>query len=295
MSSAVTGMDAAQSWMAVVGNNISNMNTVGYKASEVNFQTLLSQTLSKGTAGNTAGLGGTNPQQVGSGVSIGSITTNFSSGSLNNTGNSNDLAISGNGFFVVDPVAPSATTGTTGPVASTGVTAGDPGTNTYFTRAGNFAVDSNGNLVDPNGNYLMGVETKTAAGGVPAKAVWGPINVNDSSGNPSSFTVGANGTVTVQGGNTYQLYLANFPNPSGLVSAGNNLFTMPSGGNTGPVSYQTPGSGVMGTISQGYLESSNVDLTQEMSNMIQAQTMYDGNSKMIQTVSGMYQFMLQQV
>lgn len=292
MSSAVTGMDASQQWMSVVGNNIANMNTMGYKASEVNFQALLSQTLSKGNGGNIGGLGGSNPQQVGTGVSIGSITPNFSSGALTNTGNPNDLAITGNGFFVVYP---SNSTLTSSPTPPAGSTPTSPGTPTYYTRAGNFSVDSNGYLVDPNGNYLMGVETKNSSGTAVSPAVWGPINVNDSSGNPSTYTVGADGTVTVQGGNTYQLYLANFPNPAGLTSAGSNLYTAPAGGNAGAVSYLTPGSGTFGTISQGYLESSNVDLTQEMSNMIQAQTMYDGNSKMIQTVSGMYQFMLQQV
>ncbi|MFD1678241.1 flagellar hook-basal body protein [Alicyclobacillus fodiniaquatilis] len=265
---AVSGMDAFQSWMNVIGNDIANVNTVGYKASEVNFANTLSQVMSSGSAGSTTGIGGTNPIQIGTGVQLNQVTPNFTQGGSDNTGNSSDLMISGNGLFAL------------------GATTTSP-TPTEYTRAGNFTVDSSGYLVAPNGDYLL---ASTTPGGTPDTA----IDVGS-----NSYTIGQDGTITVNDGNTppptYYLSLANFPNPSGLTNAGTNMWTAPAGGNQGAVTYGQPGTGSIGTVQQGYLESSNVDLTQEMSNMIQASTDYDGSSKLINTVQSMYQYMLQQV
>ncbi|MCY0892567.1 MAG: flagellar hook-basal body complex protein, partial [Acidibacillus sp.] len=125
LDSATSGMNAFQQMMDVIGNNIANVNTTGYKSSSTTFEDLLSQTMSGGSAGNGSnGIGGTNPVQVGLGTQVASITSNFAEGSLQNTGNPNDLAINGTGFFVVSP----STTGG----------------QLYYTRAGDFHVDSNG-------------------------------------------------------------------------------------------------------------------------------------------------------
>lgn len=133
--SGVSGLKAQQSKLDVIGNNIANINTVGYKGQTVTFADLLSQTISGATAANAAtGTGGTNAKQVGTGVSVAATTTNMSTGSTQSTGNSSDVSISGNGFFIVQ----------------------GGGTSDYqFTRAGNFGVDSSGNLT-VNGYKVCG-------------------------------------------------------------------------------------------------------------------------------------------
>ncbi|ADY55413.1 fagellar hook-basal body protein [Syntrophobotulus glycolicus DSM 8271] len=134
--SAVSGLQAHQKKMDVIGNNIANVNTVAYKASRVTFSDILSQTLSSATgADSTSGRGGSNAKQIGLGVGIGSIDTLMTAGSTESTGNSTDLSIDGDGFFIVK-------NGSTG---------------TYmFTRAGNFSIDDSGNLVTSDGLNVYG-------------------------------------------------------------------------------------------------------------------------------------------
>ncbi|HVZ81942.1 MAG TPA: flagellar hook-basal body complex protein [bacterium] len=135
MFSAISGLQANSTWLDVIGNNISNSNTVAYKASRVEFADQFSQTLYGGTGGNqSSGLGGVNPEQIGLGTRVASITTLFTEGALQNTGRSTDIAIVGNGFLV-----------------------SKSGTATYLTRAGNLGFDSNGNLVDQNGGLIQGL------------------------------------------------------------------------------------------------------------------------------------------
>jgi flagellar hook protein FlgE len=135
MFSAISGLQANSTWLDVIGNNISNSNTVAYKASRVEFADQFSQTLYGGSGGNQAsGLGGVNPEQIGLGTRVASITTLFTEGALQNTGRSTDIAIVGNGFLV-----------------------SKSGTATYLTRAGNLGFDSNGNMVDQNGGLIQGL------------------------------------------------------------------------------------------------------------------------------------------
>lgn len=132
----VSGLQAHQKKMDVIGNNIANVNTVGYKASRVTFSDLLSQTLSKATAANAnSGAGGSNPKQIGLGVGIASIDMLMSDGGTESTGNATDLSLAGDGFFIVR-------NGTTGSY--------------MFTRAGNFSVDETGNLVTSDGMNVYG-------------------------------------------------------------------------------------------------------------------------------------------
>nr|HPI15635.1 flagellar hook-basal body complex protein [Spirochaetota bacterium] len=131
--SGVSGLKNHQTRMDVIGHNISNVNTYGYKTSRVTFQDMLSQTLS-GAAKPEENKGGVNPRQVGLGMTIASIDRIFTQGSLQTTGNQTDLAISGDGFFVVAE-----------------------GDKNYYTRAGNFALDRDGMLVNPaNGLRVQG-------------------------------------------------------------------------------------------------------------------------------------------
>jgi flagellar hook protein FlgE len=129
MYSGVSGMKNFQTAMDTIGNNIANVNTVGFKSSVVNFQDILNQTIQGASAPNN-NRGGTNPKQVGLGVSVASISVKQSQGNLQNTGKVTDMAIQGNGFFILGQ-----------------------GSNQFYTRAGNFDVDANGNLVN-EGNGL---------------------------------------------------------------------------------------------------------------------------------------------
>jgi len=297
LNAAASGMNAFQQMMDVIGNNIANVNTTAYKSSSTNFEDLLSQTLSSGSAGGAAQqqIGGTNPIQVGLGVKVASVNTDFAQGSLTVNGVPSNLAINGGGFFLVcaNPTGPTATA----PL--------------YYTRAGNFSVDSNGYLVTPNGYYVMGTPTTssttppTAPTTTTTQPTLAAIKVNEPgapSPTPGNYTIGPNGLVTVPNAtsgnpnNYYYIPLVNVENPNGLVKAGNSLYqassaTLPGGA---PV-YSAAGTGTAGQIQQGALEGSNVNLTSDMSNMIIAQTGYESNSKVINTVNQMDQFMLQQV
>ena len=136
MYSAISGLQASSTWLDVIGNNISNVNTVAYKASRVEFSDQFSQTLNGGTGDNpSVGLGGVNPEQVGLGTRVASIQTLFTEGTLQNTGISTDIAIVGNGFLVAKN-----------------------GDQSLLTRAGNLTFDSNGNLVDQNGGLIQGFQ-----------------------------------------------------------------------------------------------------------------------------------------
>jgi flagellar hook protein FlgE len=137
---AVSGIRANQTRLNVISNNISNVNTVGFKSSSVNFATLFANTISGGGAPN-GNVGGTNPKQIGSGTVVSDIPANFSQGGTQFTGRNTDMQISGEGFFAVEKPD-----GASASVSS----------NFYLTRAGNFSVDSNGNLVTASGNRVRG-------------------------------------------------------------------------------------------------------------------------------------------
>lgn len=131
MFSGVSGLRIHQSMMDVIGNNIANINTIGYKSSSVNFQSMLSQTI-KGASSGDENTGGSNPIQVGLGAKMSSVDSNFVQGNLQSTGKVTDMAIQGEGFFILES-----------------------GIGTYYTRAGNFSFDSNGNLVNPSDGSIV--------------------------------------------------------------------------------------------------------------------------------------------
>jgi flagellar hook protein FlgE len=276
MSAAVSGLDAYQEQMDIIGNNIANLNTTGYKSATGNLVDAFSDTLQAATAAASSGSSGTDPEQIGTGVMTGSITNDWSSGGLNATGVASNLAVNGNGFFVVqDPV--------------TG--------NQYVTQDGTFSINTNGNLVNSAGMELVGYNTSSLSG-------TGPIQI-DTTGMPStssptatmtSYTIGGNGIVTVNlsDGTSFargQVLLQNFTDPQALTSVGNNLYSN-TGNAGGLIAPGTPGSGSLGTIQSGSLELSNVDLSAQMADLITAQRAFEANSKIITTSDELLQDMV---
>jgi len=251
MWSAAAGMNVQTMNMDAISNNLANINTAGFKAGRAEFQDLLYQTIN--TAGTSTSTTTTQPTslQLGHGARLSAMVKDFSTGSLQQTNSSYDLAIQGDGFFRV--------------LQTDGTFA--------YTRDGSFTVDQNGNLVNSNGNTLDPQIT------IPQDALTVTI--------ASDGTV----TVTQQGQTTPQqvgqITISNFINPNGLNSIGKNLMqpTLASGDPIDGV----PGTTGLGTIQQSSLEGSNVDMASEMVNMIVGQRAYEANSKTIQTCDQMLQ------
>ncbi len=252
--SGVSGLRNHQTRMDVIGNNIANVNTTGFKRNRVSFQDMVYQNM-RGASAPTATQGGTNPMQIGLGVNLASIDTIISQGSTQTTGKLNDLMIQGDGYFVL----------------------GDSGgTNLKYTRAGNFVFDSAGDLVNPaNGMYVL--DTGGARINVPT--------------NSQSWKIDALGNVTYVDalGVTVaaaQIRIAKFSNPSGLEKIGENLYQQTT--NSGVVIPGFAGDAANGlgntNIIPGALEMSNVDLSQEFTDMIITQRGFQANSRII-TVS----------
>lgn len=264
LTSGVSAMRSFTKALEVIGNNISNVNTTAFKSSTVSFSDSFSNTLKASSASAT---------QVGTGVQISKIDTNFTQGSLSTTGVTTDLAISGSGFFLVkDPVS-----GTT-----------------YATRCGDFSVDDEGYLVTADGYRVQG-----ATGGTDSAdpSTYGDIQIGanvPTDTELSSYSISSTGSITefYSDGTsvvTNQVLLQSYSNTSALTKEGNNLYSGFEaagiiGDTTPTVDGNTPGSNGLGTITSGALELSNVDLTDEFSNMITTQRSFQAASRLI-TVS----------
>jgi flagellar hook protein FlgE len=265
LSSAVSGLDAYQEQMDIIGNNIANLNTTGYKSATVNLVDSFSDTLQAATAA-TGNDNATDAIQIGTGVMTGSVTNDWSEGAINSTGVASNLAISGNGFFVVQ----------------------DPNTGAqYVTQDGTFNINLNGNLVNSAGMELVGYSDTNLSklGLVVINAA--NLDTANPSATMSGYTINSQGIITVNmsDGTSYtrgQILLQNFTDPQALTSVGNNLYsnTVNAGGLTAP---GAPGSGSLGAIQSGALETSNVDLSAQMADLIIAQRAFEANSKMITT------------
>jgi flagellar hook protein FlgE len=264
--SAISGLRANQTMLDVTGNNIANANTVGFKASNIMFQDTLSQMLTAGAA-PSATSGGTNPIQIGLGVQVGGVTTNFNQGSAQVTNKPTNLMISGDGFFVVNR-----------------------GGEEIYTRAGAFNFDSAGNLVTVDGDLVRGYQAAADGTidttGAPVDIVI-PDIVNEAAVNPMrSYNIGNDGVITgVYADGTkrplFQIAMANFANPEGLEKVGDTSFR--TGTNSGTPQLGAPGVGRRGTLVGGQLEMSNVDLAQEFTNLIIAQRGFQATSRVITT------------
>jgi flagellar basal-body rod protein FlgG len=247
--SAASGMSAQKLTIDVIANNLANVNTASFKKSRPDFQDLMYQTISQSGSITSAG------SQIPSGIFIGmgtmpvGVQKIFMQGDFQETKNELDMAIEGKGFFKVIS-----------------------NEEELYTRAGNFKLDSDGNICTPNGDKVQPEMS------IPADTV--SINV-DKTGTVTVFN--PDGTGTSLG--VIELYT--FSNPTGLFSLGHNLYRATDASGE-PIS-GTPGSDGVGTIAQGFVEMSNVDVVEEMVSMIMAQRAYEINSKAIQTADNMLQ------
>ena len=248
---AKTGLDAQQTRMDVISNNLANANTTGFKSSRASFQDLIYQNKSQPGGQTTEQTQSPSGLMLGTGVRVVGSEKLFTQGNISQTGNSLDVAIQGNGFLQVSM----------------------PDGSIAYTRDGSLHTDANGQLVTADGYSLD-------------PAVTLPSNVQ-------SITIGSDGTVsaTATGSATAvqvgTLQLADFVNPAGLQPQGNNLYLETASSGT-PQTGQ-PGLNGMGTLQQGSLESSNVNVVEEMVNMIETQRTYEMNSKAISSTDQMLQ------
>ena len=297
--SGISGLRVNQTMLDVTGNNISNANTVGFKSSSTVFSDTLSQMLTASSApaanGNT---GGTNAVQIGLGVQLAAVKTNFTQGADETTGVGTDMMISGDGFFVVND-----------------------GQNNYLTRAGAFSFDSSGKLVAPDGKLVQGYAVNSYgsdgaasyAGGATGNGGLGTLDLTDLAKKATdaanaagltdstgavvtkgdtlqSYEIGSDGTITgtFAGGEKLALgkiAIANVQNPEGLEKVGDSEYV--ASANSGTVQFATAGAnttvGQNGQITTGALEMSNVDLSSEFTNLILAQRGFEASSKVITT------------
>ena len=311
MYSAISGLEAHQTMLDVTANNLSNVDTIGYKAQRTTFDSELA-TLINGGSSQTANNGGTNPLQYGLGVQVGSIDNIMGAGSSQSTGNALDVAIQGDGFLVVGnssgttaPAQPATGTGTTytqtvasgNPATAVGTTANLP-TSYQYTRAGNLTTDSKGFLTTANGEYVMGYTAPPTTGtSQPDTYIYIPPGSTNVSIGPSGQVTYTDNIVgdpnvgkTVTAG---YLSLATFPNEAGLTrQAPPQWATSP---NSGAATFGVANNGTFtnSQIISGELEQSNVDMASEFTNMIQAERGYQANSSVIKTADTMMQTLIQ--
>lgn len=250
LSIGATGMLAQQRNVEVISNNLANMNTTGFMRRRTEFHDLLYQNLRRvGSTSSDAGDIVPSGVQLGLGVKLAAVYRIHEQGNLNPTDNAFDLAIQGRGFFQIQL----------------------PSGETAYTRDGTFQLNADGQLVTHDGYAIQPNIT------VPSNAV--DVSINTS----GEVLVKLDGQVAYS--NVGQINTAIFPNDAGLESIGSNLYLeTPASGNA---STAAPGSTGYGTILQGFLETSNVNAVEEISNLISAQRAYEMNSKVIQTSDDM--------
>ncbi|MEY2341123.1 flagellar basal-body rod protein FlgG [Acidithiobacillus sp. IBUN Pt1247-S3] len=254
---AATGLEGEQTKMDVIANNLANVNTTGFKQSRAVFQDLLYQNLRQPGAQSSQTTQYPSGLQLGTGVRVVATERLMTQGNLTQTGNSLDVGINGQGFFqILEP---------NGTIA--------------YSRDGTFQLNNQGQLVTSNGYLLQP-----------------PVTIPP---NAQSVTIGEDGTVSVvlpgqaapQQVGTIQL--ANFINPTGLQSIGDNLYLQT--GSSGAPQTGQPSLNGLGTVQQGYLESSNVNVVSELVDMIATQRAYEINSKAVSTSDSMLSYAIQNI
>jgi flagellar hook protein FlgE len=321
MYSAISGMLAQQFRMDVIGNNLSNVNTLGFKSSDASFVQTFSQISAFATQTTPVGV------NVGLGASVSGTTTAFTQGAFQRTDVPTDVALQGDGFF---EVATRINSATNVPDAVNG--------QVYFTRAGNFIIDDQGYLRTTDGNYVLGYEASTVAVGPPTDLDFAttnsttaaatntvsaidpatvqsnaaaftsgnlkairmpqfidpdtPVNINGNEEGVANFSIAGDGKITLvgQGGalsTPGYVAVARFDNNNGL-SPRQNSYYQQSAASGNPI-YAPAGTGSTGTIQSGVLELSNVDVATEFANMIVTQRGFDANAHTITTVDEMLQ------
>jgi flagellar basal-body rod protein FlgG len=240
-----TGLDAQQTQLDIIANNLANVSTNGFKKARGVFEDLLYQTIRQPGAQSSQQTQIPTGLQLGSGVRPVSTARVFTQGNVQKTDNALDMGIQGDGFFQI--LLPDGTTG--------------------YTRDGSFQKDNQGQIVTSAGYPLQPNIT------IPATAL--------------SVTIGTDGTISITQAGTAastqlgNIQLANFINPAGLQSMGQNLFLETAA--SGTPTPNTPGTNGAGIVNQGYVETSNVNVAEELVTMIQTQRAYELNSKVIST------------
>lgn len=254
---AKTGLDAEQNRMSVISNNLANVNTTGFKRDRAVFEDLMYQNIRAAGANSTEDTTLPSGLQLGTGVRTVATQKLHTQGNIVQTNNNFDIAISGNGYFQVN----------------------HPDGSIVYSRDGSFGVDSSGQMV-------------TQAGYVLEPGITVPANT-------LNVTVGSDGTVSalIAGSTTPStignLTLAQFVNPTGLAPIGDNLYRETAASGSGQI--DTPGTNGAGSLVQGSLESSNVNVVEELVNMIETQRAYEMNSKAISTTDDMLAYVSQQL
>ncbi len=245
LRTAATGLTAQQRYVEIISNNLANVNTTGFKKVRPEFQDLLYETLRPAGNVSRSGVEPLNEVQIGSGTELNSTTKIFRQGDLAATNNPLDLGINGEGFFVIRK----------------------PDNSFAYTRDGSFQLNKNGQIVTSQGYSLDPGFT------IPDDAL--------------EVQISRDGVVSVLQQNAVdhqtlgQIELARFINPAGLKSMGDNLYSESPA--SGKAFFEQPGSNNTGELIQAHLESSNVDIVEEMVNMITAQRAYELNSKSVKT------------
>ena len=260
LTSGVTGIQNFQSQMDVIGNNIANSDTLGYKSGRADFEDLFSNSL----------LGGSSPIQIGSGVATGAVRSNFAQGTPTRTGVPSDLAIKGDGYFLVKDMQ-------SGEV--------------FATRAGDFRLDSTGYLVTNQGYRVQGYsDANKTPGDIQIDATGKP---DTATGGITNYRIETDGevVVTLDGGVTFtrgQILLQRFQDPSALTKEGSNLYSGLA--NAGPLAQpDVAGTNGLGIMLQGQLESSNVDMAGQMADLITTQRAFQASARIITTTDEMLQ------
>jgi len=279
--SGVSGLKNHQTRMDVIANNISNVNTVGYKTSRVVFQDIFSQT-SRAASASADTIGGTNPMQIGLGITLSAIDMIDTESAFARTDRPLDFAINGEGYFTIETP-----------------------NETAYTRAGNFYIDDSNYLVNSSGYFVLGYANDN-----PDDNTWTPdttgdlsriqlgyLDDTDTEQRYQNISIDKNGMITgkkiTPSADPTQpsteeivtlgyLPLATFNNTSGLEKTGNSLYRVSN--NSGPATYNLPNTGGAGQILGGGLEMSNVDLANEFTDMIVTQRGFQANARII-TVS----------
>lgn len=298
LSSAVSGLKAQQTAMDVIGNNVANVNTTAFRSSTTNFEDLFYNTLSGATEE-------TDPSQVGYGTQVSSVTKNMTSGGATTTDDAWDVYIDGEGYFAVS-------------TDSTANTDSTKNSADYYTRVGDFTFDSNGYLVDSNGNYVLGTSddgkilsplklignylttstTSTSSG--TTTTTYSSTEIDEdvyaditdiafkSDGSITATYDGTTYTITATDGSGtdepddyLKVAIANFVNDGGLSSVGDNYYQATAA--SGNAAYTTAGTDNTTSLETSALESSNVDLATEFTNMIISQRGFQANARVITT------------
>jgi flagellar hook protein FlgE len=259
MYSAVTGLNASNQRMSVIGDNIANVNTTAYKSSELSFESLINQSV-----------GGYSGQEIGGGVLGGNLSYDWNQGTIQKTSNPYDMAIAGTGFFMVK----------------------DAAGKTSYTRDGEFSFDASGNLKTKSGLAVQGCAYANPPVNPPATPL---VNIVISPAQYQDVTVDSNGVywgtdvTTLAKIGLFQAVLCKTTDPSVMAKTNNNLYTKTTTDATDPLILGTPQMNGLGSVESSSLEASNVDIAKEFVNMIEAQRAFSANSKVITTSDEMLQ------